>query len=559
MPDNESVDVKLPTGETVTAVVPTGWSDAQIHANLMMKHPEFFQSKTEQTLGLISPAGRVPSAGVPMSTPISAMIGEGEETAAQYQGKAVAPSANVLPAAGMIGGGILGSIEPGGGNIVGAGLGAMAGSSLQQILQGRYNPKEIGGQGLSGVSAEAGGQIIGKTFDMASEAMGSLWNKASGATKDIKAALEAKTSAIAEREAAHNANIANYNKAAQKIEETNTAKQAKYTQDLQEAVMKQQGARRQDIEEYRAAQAKIDVAKERVLPPAPGDQQSWRELNDAIGATPKSIKAKEGVSSLEHITSNPGRGLAAEGMDAKTLASMNPVQQSALIAPKLEAAGKAVNAVADVATKKGITLDLEDQLFENFGKAEEPLNTKLFDSTMEAAKKSGITDFKNVTPSQALQFRQEISKASDFKFSSQDATVNFSRLNARINRDVSGALKEAVPEMKIADQHYTDLKRASEAVSDRVKQYAIDPQMAGTKPLPSDLTMAKITNIPQPKAPTPITMKASPYKPLPSVPEVNREAIMSAKSKALRNTLLKAALAGGAAGVSEELVRRSIR
>lgn len=46
---NESVDVKLPSGETITAVVPSGWSDEQIHANLLAKHPEFFrQSEASQ-------------------------------------------------------------------------------------------------------------------------------------------------------------------------------------------------------------------------------------------------------------------------------------------------------------------------------------------------------------------------------------------------------------------------------------------------------------------------------------------------------------------------------
>lgn len=50
MPDGtESVDVKLPSGETITTIVPQGWSDEQIHANLLVKHPEFFrQSEASQ-------------------------------------------------------------------------------------------------------------------------------------------------------------------------------------------------------------------------------------------------------------------------------------------------------------------------------------------------------------------------------------------------------------------------------------------------------------------------------------------------------------------------------
>ena len=47
----ENVDVKLPSGEVITAIVPQGMSDADIHSLLMQKHPEYFPKPDTSIIG----------------------------------------------------------------------------------------------------------------------------------------------------------------------------------------------------------------------------------------------------------------------------------------------------------------------------------------------------------------------------------------------------------------------------------------------------------------------------------------------------------------------------
>src|ERR1700756_4142933 len=46
---NETVTLKLPSGESVDAIVPAGSSDAQVKALMQQKHPEFFKQSVAPT------------------------------------------------------------------------------------------------------------------------------------------------------------------------------------------------------------------------------------------------------------------------------------------------------------------------------------------------------------------------------------------------------------------------------------------------------------------------------------------------------------------------------
>lgn len=84
------------------------------------------------------------------------------------------PTSNALPATGVVAGGLLGSIEPGGGNIAGAALGGMVGEQAKRLYQGKPTTSNealvsTGEQGLSGAASEMGGQIIGKGVELAAQ------------------------------------------------------------------------------------------------------------------------------------------------------------------------------------------------------------------------------------------------------------------------------------------------------------------------------------------------------------------------------------------------------
>ena len=79
---------------------------------------------------------------------------------------------NALPAAGMVAGGVLGSVEPGAGNIAGAALGGMAGEQARRLIQGKPTTNkeaaiQTAGAGAQGATGEMGGQIIGKGIEVA--------------------------------------------------------------------------------------------------------------------------------------------------------------------------------------------------------------------------------------------------------------------------------------------------------------------------------------------------------------------------------------------------------
>jgi hypothetical protein len=68
---SETVTLKLPTGESVDAIVPAGSSDAQIKALMQQKHPEFFKQPTQAPIQQTKPIPGAPSGlpGVPQAIP----------------------------------------------------------------------------------------------------------------------------------------------------------------------------------------------------------------------------------------------------------------------------------------------------------------------------------------------------------------------------------------------------------------------------------------------------------------------------------------------------------
>lgn len=102
-------------------------------------------------------------------------------------------SLEALPTAGMLAGGVLGSGFGPVGAAGGAGLGAMAGKSLEQGLKGLFYDqkpesraeqyKQLGMEGLSGVASEAGGQLITKGLEKGIQALPKLGHALTGVSE----------------------------------------------------------------------------------------------------------------------------------------------------------------------------------------------------------------------------------------------------------------------------------------------------------------------------------------------------------------------------------------
>src|SRR5208283_659255 len=106
---------------------------------------------------------------------------------------------------------------------------------------------------------------------------------------------------------------------------------------------------------YRAAldEAQKAVEQARASYPA-GAEGEWAKTNEILGVQQKAVRVSQDAS---RTFGNAGRGLATEGMSAEQLQHMKTPDIVREIAPRVQAAGKAVQATADQATSTGLTLD----------------------------------------------------------------------------------------------------------------------------------------------------------------------------------------------------------
>jgi hypothetical protein len=412
------------------------------------------------------------------------------------------------------------------------------------------------------------GQLVGATGRGIVKATDYL----TGVPKAVQTAEDARNAELATQEAARNANISKYRLAEQTVSESNQAQDAKYQQDLAAAKEDQETARQANISRYQAleqenkqaqnaaTQANISRYKEAEqeyaekagsLPPAaPGEQQQWRDINNAIRVPANSVKMGRGAISLDQAASMPGRGLAREGFTADSLAKMSPMEQSAALAPKWKAAGQAVEDTAKAASAKGATLDVGKSAYGIFDSIPDPnLQEKAIDTFNDTARSLGIENQRAVTPTQALEFRRAL--RSNARFTPQGDLGSLQGIGAQLYRSVSRDLHDAVPELLPVDRHYSDLTGAMTTIQKNVARYATNlvppaprgltaPNYADYKPGPPSLTSAPYKPIPSlPERPTPETLNVSPYKPLPGVSPPTDVAAIRAQQAS------KAALKGG--------------
>jgi len=379
------------------------------------------------------------------------------------------------------------------------------------------------------------------------QASGNVVNRVTGANSAIREAELARTAALSDIETAKNANLSRYQLEEQKVAEANQAASEKYQQSLQEAQQAREVAKQANISNYQKLEQEVAQSKAAAPPPlADGEQQSWRDLNTAIRAPASSIKIGLGKGDLASAASMPGRGLAQEGFDAAALSKLNPVEQAALIGPKYQQAGRAVNDTITAATQKGTTLDVGKSAYKVFEDIPNPkLQEKAIEAFNETASEIGITDQRAVTPQEAVQLRRALQANAQFGPTGDLSSVK--GIGTQLYRAVTSDLHEAVSELIPVDRHYGDMKEAVKAIQKNVQKFGANIPPAASKAV-EDLTVAPYKPLPGlPEAPKPSQLTVSPYKPLPPNPEpIDRAAIQKAALLGKAKKLGLATLGGGA-------------
>ena len=209
------------------------------------------------------------------------------------------------------------------------------------------------------------------------------------------------------------------------------------------------------------AQDALELAKTSYPAGAEGE---WAKTNEILGVQQKALRVSQDASKTY---GNAGRGLATEGLNSDQLQQMKPNDIVRAITPRLQAAGKAVQATVDEATAKGITLDAGNTAHDVIKNIKDPeLQEKAIDMFNQHTRDLGIYNTREMTPSQALQLRQAL--RNDANFNSLQPGIG-----TKLYRAVSNDLHTAVPDLVPVDMHYGDLTSAMTAAQRQTSRYLI--------------------------------------------------------------------------------------
>lgn len=210
-----------------------------------------------------------------------------------------------------------------------------------------------------------------------------------------------------------------------------------------------------------AAQQAIQEAKASYPSGAEGE---WAKTNEILNVPQRSLR----VSQNPDVTfGNAGRGLATEGLTYDQLQTMKPPDILRQITPRLQAAGKAVQATADQATANGTILDGGKSAFEAMKSIKDPaLQEKAVDLFNQHTRDLEIFNTRDMTPTEALRLRQAL--RNDANFNSLQPGIG-----TKLYRAVSSDLHNAVPELALVDMHYGDLTSAVQAAQKQTGRYLL--------------------------------------------------------------------------------------
>jgi hypothetical protein len=184
-----------------------------------------------------------------------------------------------------------------------------------------------------------------------------------------------------------------------------------------------------------------------------------QRIHEAIGVKPGNMNIGLGATTADDAYNLPGRAIKAAGFKPQDFEGLTPFEQAEKLKPVWNKAGQAVSDTAAKATKNGVTFDGAKSLTQAIGDMLDPEGSKALKMANDTAKDLGITNWRKMTPDQAVELKQAL----------------WQRLPGRFKGPVYGALTRdlntAVPEMVGVNRNYTELRSAMDAISDSAEKY----------------------------------------------------------------------------------------
>ena len=193
-----------------------------------------------------------------------------------------------------------------------------------------------------------------------------------------------------------------------------------------------------------------------------------QRINKLLGVKAKQVIPGKTPESLDAFVANPARGARKYGLDEKALAKMDPLERNNAVMAARDKAGQQLDQVLSQA--QGKTVNIQPAIEKSFQDILDPKVAKQAEERLQQilAKNKITKPLSQLSPMEARSIQRDLDKFA--KFTGED-TKSFGDMARKIRRGISEATRKAVPESAPFDQDYTDLKNASDATQNQLKQF----------------------------------------------------------------------------------------
>ncbi len=198
--------------------------------------------------------------------------------------------------------------------------------------------------------------------------------------------------------------------------------------------------------------------------------ESTQRVNKLLGVKAKQVIPGKAPESFDAFVANPARGAEKYGLDEKALGKMTPLERNNAVMAARDQAGQKLE--QSLTQAQGKQVNIEPTITKTF---KEILDPKLQDQAkqrlMQIIKKNNIRKpLSQLTPMEARTIQRDLD---DFaKFSGEGEAKSFGDIARQLRKGISEATRKAVPESAEFDQDYTDLRNASNATQNQLKEFA---------------------------------------------------------------------------------------
>jgi hypothetical protein len=201
-----------------------------------------------------------------------------------------------------------------------------------------------------------------------------------------------------------------------------------------------------------------------------GGADELAKINKVLGVGPKEIRVGKTPGTMEEFASNPARAIKQEGMSAKDLAKMNPLERLQKVTQLRDAAGAKLDSVLQASNKPIDIYPTIDKVFDRV--PDGPLKKQAIQKMTQILEDAGVKgkDLSKLTPMEARTVQRNLDEFANF--APEGAYKTFSDIATELRRGISKTTVQAIPEVAPLDQNYGDLAGASKAARNTANKYA---------------------------------------------------------------------------------------